>query len=142
MKTLVYAMAALVLAMALSLSPFLFDSENVEPEQPSVTSLTREPAAHPVEGTPEPEPVQEHAGQEVKEKEKEHNLILAGQEVTGQEYMLEHAELAQQTNGCFDVMMGMGCRIQSQVPIWNQFAAVFASHFGITCPVGTDILQL
>ncbi len=108
MKSLIYIMAA----MALSLSPSVFESANVDPEQSSIAFTPPEPVTH------------------------------AQEEVPGQEHMLEYAGLAQQTNGCFDAMMGMGCRIQSQIPVWNRFAAMFASQLGITCPIGTDVLQL
>ena len=168
MKPLVYIMAALGLALALTLPPSVFDSANVDHELSTVAPLPPEPAVHAVTEMPEQEhdaelaaqemPGQEHqpelAAQEVTEQAlipvpagqevtgQEPLPVYAGKGMTGQEYMLEHARVAQQTNGCFDVMMGMGCRIQSQIPVWNQFAAVFASHFGITCPVGTATLQL
>ncbi len=168
MKPLVYIMAAMGLALALTLPLSVFDSENVDPELSTVAPLPPEPAVHAVAEMPEQEHDAELAAQEVPGQEHQSELpaqevteqahiqVPAGQEVTGQEplplyagkamtgqeYMLEHARVAQQTNGCFDVMMGMGCRIQSQIPVWNQFAAVFASHFGITCPVGTATLQL
>ncbi len=168
MKPLVYIMAAMGLALALTLPPSVFDSANVDPELSTVPPLPPEPAVHAVAEMPEQEHDAELAAQEVPGQEHQpelpaqevteqaHIQVPAGQEVTGQEplplyagkamtgqeYMLEHARVAQQTNGCFDVMMGMGCRIQSQIPVWNQFAAVFASHFGITCPVGTATLQL
>lgn len=168
MKPLVYIMAALGLALALTLPPSVFDSANVDHELSTVAPLPPEPAVHAVTEMPEQEhdaelatqemPGQEHqpelAAQEVAEQAlipvpagqevtgQEPLPVYAGKAMTGQEYMLEHARVAQQTNGCFDVMMGMGCRIQSQIPVWNQFAAVFASHFGITCPVGTATLQL
>ena len=51
-------------------------------------------------------------------------------------YMLESAGKQVGTNPCFETMMAMGCRIQSQIPIWNQFAAMFATTFGISCPTG------
>ncbi len=154
MKPLVYIMAAMGLALALTLPPSVFDSANVDPELSTVAPLPLEPAVHAVAEMPEQEhdaelaaqevPVQEHPPelpvQEVTEQEP--LPVYAGKAMTGQEYMLEHARVAQQTNGCFDVMMGMGCRIQSQIPVWNQFAAVFASQFGFTCPVGTATLQL
>ena len=168
MKPLVYIMAAMGLALALTLPLSVFDSENVDPELSTVAPLPPEPAVHAVAEMPEQEHDAELAAQEVPGQEHQSELpaqevteqahiqVPAGQEVTGQEplplyagkamtgqeYMLEHARVAQQTNGCFDVMMGMGCRIQSQIPVWNQFAAVFASHFGITSPVGTATLQL
>ncbi|MYH90556.1 MAG: hypothetical protein F4128_07135 [Gammaproteobacteria bacterium] len=168
MKPLVYIMAALGLALALTLPPSVFDSANVDHELSTVAPLPPEPAVHAVTEMPEQEHDAELAAQEMPGQEHQPELaaqemteqalipVPAGQEVTGQEplpvyagkgmtgqeYMLEHARVAQQTNGCFDVMMGMGCRIQSQIPVWNQFAAVFASHFGITCPVGTATLQL
>ena len=168
MKPLFYIMAAMGLALALTLPLSVFDSENVDPELSTVAPLPPEPAVHAVAEMPEQEHDAELAAQEVPGQEHQSELpaqevteqahiqVPAGQEVTGQEplplyagkamtgqeYMLEHARVAQQTNGCFDVMMGMGCRIQSQIPVWNQFAAVFASHFGITCPVGTATLQL
>ncbi|MDE0096198.1 MAG: hypothetical protein OXS40_07435 [Gammaproteobacteria bacterium] len=182
MKPLVYIMAALGLALALTLPPSVFESANVDHELSTVAPLPPEPAVHAVTEMPEQEHDAELAAQEMPGQEhqpklpaqemtgQEHQPELAAQEVTeqalipvpagqevtgqeplpvyagkamtGQEYMLEHARVAQQTNGCFDVMMGMGCRIQSQIPVWNQFAAVFASHFGITCPVGTATLQL
>lgn len=49
-------------------------------------------------------------------------------------YMLEQAGTRVASNPCFETMMAMGCRIQSQIPIWNQFAAMFATTFGISCP--------
>ncbi len=177
MKPLAYIMAAMGLALALTLPPSVLDSENVDQELSTVAPLPPEPAVHTVAEMPEQEhaaelaaqvvPGQEHqpelAAQEMTGQEHQPELAVqevteqvhipvpagqeplpayAGKAMTGQEYMLEHARVAQQTNGCFDVMMGMGCRIQSQIPVWNQFAAVFASHFGITCPVGTATLQL
>ncbi len=168
MKPLVYIMAALGLGLALTLPPSVFDSANVDHKLSTVAPLPPEPAVHAVAEMPEQEHDAELAAQEVTGQEHQPELaaqevteqahipVPAGQEVTGQEplrvyagkamtgqeYMLEHARVAQQTNGCFDVMMGMGCRIQSQIPVWNQFAAVFASQFGITCPVGTATLQL
>ena len=154
MKPLVYIMAALGLALALTLPPSVFDSANVDHELSTVPPLPQEPAVHAVAEIPEQEHDAELAAQEMTGQEHQPDLtaqevtgqepfpVYAGKAVTGQEYMLEHARVAQQTNGCFDVMMGMGCRIQSQIPVWNQFAAVFASHFGITCPVGTATLQL
>lgn len=51
-------------------------------------------------------------------------------------YMLEQANTNMATNPCFETMMAIGCRIQSQIPIWNQFAAQFATMFGISCPAG------
>lgn len=154
MKPLVYIMAALGLALALTLPPSVFDSANVDQELSTVAPLPPEPAVHAVAEMPEQEHDAELPAQEVTEQAhtpvparqevtgQEPLPVYAGKAMTGQEYMLEHARVAQQTNGCFDVMMGMGCRIQSQIPVWNQFAAVFASQFGITCPVGTATLQL
>lgn len=156
MKPLVYIMAALGLglALALTLPPSVFDSANVDHELSTVAPLPPEPAVHAVTEMPEQEHDAELAAQEMPGQEHQPELaaqevtgqeplpVYVGKAMTGQEYMLEHARVAQQTNGCFDVMMGMGCRIQSQIPVWNQFAAVFASHFGITCPVGTATLQL
>ncbi|MDE0280802.1 MAG: hypothetical protein OXN16_06925 [Gammaproteobacteria bacterium] len=154
MNPLVYIMAALGLALALTLPPSVFDSANVDHELSTVAPLPPEPAVHAVTEMPEQEHDAELAAQEMPGQEHQPKLpaqemtgqeplpVYAGKAMTGQEYMLEHARVAQQTNGCFDVMMGMGCRIQSQIPVWNQFAAVFASHFGITCPVGTATLQL
>ncbi len=49
-------------------------------------------------------------------------------------YMLESASNQNIANPCFESMMAIGCRIQSQIPIWNQFAAMFATTFGISCP--------
>lgn len=154
MKPLVYIMAAMGLALALTLPPSVFDSANVDPGLSTVAPLHQEPAVHAVAEMPDHEHDAELAAQEMPGQEHPPELpaqevteqeplpVYAGKAMTGQEYMLEHARVAQQTNGCFDVMMGMGCRIQSQIPVWNQFAAVFASQFGITCPVGTATLQL
>ena len=49
-------------------------------------------------------------------------------------YMLEEANTNVASNACFQTMMAIGCRMQSQIPIWNQFAAQFATAFGISCP--------
>lgn len=152
MKPLAYIMTAL--ALALSLPPSVFDSANVDPDLLSVEPLHPEPAVHTVKEMPGQEQNPGLAALEVMEQERlpapagkeatgqEHLPKYAGKAMTGQEYMLEYAGIAQQTNGCFDVMMGVGCRIQGQIPVWNQFAAVFATHFGITCPVGSNSLQL
>lgn len=56
------------------------------------------------------------------------------QEAQDQTFMLEHADAPLSSNGCFEAMMAMGCRIQSQIPVWNRFAGIFAIQFGISCP--------
>ena len=113
MKTTAFTVTVLILALALSLFPSVFEPAAPESAQggtvqPSVTARSPAPAApvdHPVE-TPE------------------------------QAFMLVHAQAAQPSNGCIDAMVGLGCRMQSQIPIWNRFAGMFAHRFGITCPVG------
>ena len=113
MKTAACTVTVLILALALSLFPSVFEPAVPEtaqggPVQPSVTA--RSP------GTAAPT---DHSG-----------------ETPGQAFMLAHAQAAQPSNGCIDAMVGLGCRMQSQIPVWNRFAGMFAHRFGITCPVG------
>ncbi|MDE0715439.1 MAG: hypothetical protein OXI10_11350, partial [Gammaproteobacteria bacterium] len=84
MKPLVYIMAALGLALALTLPPSVFDSANVDHELSTVAPLPPEPAVHAVTEMPEQEHDAELAAQEMPGQE--HQPKLPAQEMPGQEH--------------------------------------------------------
>ena len=57
------------------------------------------------------------------------------QENQEQVFMLERMETTMRSSGCLETAMGVGCRMQSRIPAWNQYAGIFAARFGFTCPV-------